>query len=208
MDELDADGLVIWPAAERNKQPIVEALLTIVPQGHGKILEISAATGQHAEHFAPHFPGYDYYVSDCDPLHIESLGKRLRLGRCPNLMGPLKIDTTESKWPLERVEVVYNANMMHIAPWAAAVGLFSGAARILPLGGLLVTYGPYKIGGVHTSDSNERFDASLRARNEQWGVRDLDELKVVGLSHGLEFVEKRAMPANNFLLVFRRIEVA
>ncbi len=204
MDEMDEDGLPIWPAAERNKQPILNELMSLVPTGHGTILEVSAATGQHALHFAPHFPGYNYYVSDCDPEHLSTLLRRIQAAGILNLLGPLRLDTTDEMWPLSQVDVVYNANMMHIAPWEATVGLFHGSGRCLRSGGLLITYGPYRLEGRHNSESNERFDASLRVRNPQWGVRDLDELVPVAERAGLQFIEKRAMPANNFLLVWSK----
>jgi hypothetical protein len=94
--------------------------------------------------------------------------------------------------------------MVHIAPWAAAVGLFEGAARHLRQGGLLLTYGPYKMGGQHTAESNERFDASLRERNAAWGVRDVDDLAVLANARRIELVERTAMPANNFFLVWQK----
>lgn len=204
MDQTDDLGLPIWPAAERNKQPILEVLLAIIPPGQGTILEISAATGQHAVHFAPHFPGYDYYVSDTDHEHLATLGRRIEGSGIANLMGPLQLDTTSELWPIQQAEVIYNANMMHIAPFAATVGLFRGAGRVLTQGGYLLTYGPYMLDGQHTSVSNEHFDASLKQRDTSWGVRDIADLKPLAAEHGLSLREKRAMPANNFFLVWQK----
>jgi SAM-dependent methyltransferase len=204
MDELDELGLPVWAAAERNKQPILDELLTLIRPQPGRILEISAATGQHAVHFAPHFPAHNYYVSDCDPTHIKTLAQRLKLARIPNLMGPLYLDTTEQPWPLSDVDVLYNANMTHIAPFEASVGLFQGAQTVLKQGGLLLTYGPFRVDGQHTSESNAQFHASLLARNPAWGVRDLTELTQLALGCGLTLQEKRAMPANNLLVVWRK----
>lgn len=210
MDQTDDLGLPIWPAAERNKQPILDALLEIIPQGQGTILEISAATGQHAVHFAPHFPGYKYYVSDMDHEHLATLGRRIERSGIANLMGPLFVDATsepwpiQSLWPIQHVEVIYNANMMHIAPFSATAGLFRGAGRVLTQGGYLLTYGPYMLDGQHTSVSNEHFDASLKQRDTSWGVRDIADLKLLAAEHGLSLREKRAMPANNFLLVWQK----
>lgn len=204
MDQTDDSPLPVWPAAERNKQPILEALQSIIPQGHGSILEISAATGQHALHFAPHFPGYDYYVSDYDQEHLKTLKRRVAASRIGNLMGPLLLDTTAALWPLAQIDVIYNANMMHIAPFAATVGLFRGAGRTLRAGGYLLTYGPYKVDGQHTSESNESFDASLKQRDPLWGVRDLTDLKLLADEHGLSLMQQRFMPANNLLLVWQK----
>jgi hypothetical protein len=204
MDGRDSHGLPNWAAADRNKQPILEVLLSIVPSGHGTFLEISAATGQHAAHFAPHFPGYNYYVSDCDETHLVTLHKRLLGSTIGNLLGPLRLDTTSETWPIPFADIIYNANMMHIAPWSASVGLFRGAARTLTERGQLLTYGPYRIDGQHTSESNERFDSSLRERDPDWGVRDLSALNSLAESVGLRLTGRTAMPANNFLLAWGR----
>jgi hypothetical protein len=202
MDDRDEYGLPLWPAAERNKQPILECLLTIVPQTAGVWLEIAAATGQHAVHFAPHFPDYSYLCTDCDEKHLATLIKRQLVAQIPNLKPPVRLDVTEASWPLARADVIYNANMVHIAPFEVAEGLFRGAARLLDAGKLLLTYGPYKFDGAHTSESNERFDASLRDKNPAWGVRDLVELRAVAEPLGFRCREPLPMPANNFLLVW------
>jgi SAM-dependent methyltransferase len=204
MDAQDELGLPVWPAAERNKQPILDEFKQLIGEGPGTILEIASGTGQHALHFAPHFAGYDYYVSDCDPQHLVTLRTRLRACNIKNLMGPLCLDTTDAQWPLQEAHVIYCANMIHIAPIEATVGLLRGAGRILTPQGLLITYGPYKVDGRHISDSNEAFDASLRERNPAWGVRDVSELSATALAFGVRLVERRQLPANNCLLVFTR----
>jgi SAM-dependent methyltransferase len=204
MDAQDEFGLPVWPAAERNKQPILEQLEQLIFDGHGTILEVAAGTGQHALHFAPRFPGYDYYVSDCDPDHLATLRLRLRASQVKNLMGPLFLDTTQSTWPLEKAQVIYCANMAHIAPFEATVGLLRGAAHILSAEGLLLIYGPFKVDGRHISESNEAFDTSLRERDRAWGVRDVNELSEAARIFGLRLAERRPLPANNCLLVFTR----
>ena len=204
MDDRDEYGLPLWPAAERNKQPILERLLTIVPQVGGIWLEIAAATGQHAVHLAPHFPAYSYIPTDFDEKHLATLIKRQLVSAIENLKPPVRLDVTEESWPLEKADVIYNANMVHIAPFFVTEGLFRGAARLLDPGKILITYGPYKFDGVHTSESNERFDASLRERNSAWGVRDLAELGAVAEAVGFTCREPLPMPANNFLLVWDR----
>ncbi len=201
-DDQDAHGLAIFPAAERNKQPILEKLLEIVPPAGGVWLEIAAATGQHAVHFAPHFPGYAYIPTDCDEKHLATLIKRRLVAGVENLMPPVRLDVTDETWPVGKANVIYNANMVHIAPFAAAEGLFRGAGRLLGSGQLLITYGPYKFDGVHTSESNERFDASLRARDASWGVRDVTDLRRLAGDVGLTLRMPIPMPANNFLLVW------
>lgn len=108
-------------------------------------------------------------------------------------------------WPLSRADVIYNANMIHIAPFDAAVGLFRGAGRLLPAHGMLFTYGPYKFGGKHTAESNASFDQSLRSRNLSWGVRDVDELEKLAARCGMQLSERVPMPANNFSLVWKKL---
>lgn len=205
MDELDEWGLPMWPAAERNKQPIFEELSSVLPTKPHTFLELAAGTGQHAVFFAERLSHATYYPSDSDPVHIQTLAARVAYSRLPNLQPPLIVDCTQDDWGLEQVDVIYNANMVHIAPWEAAQGLFRGAGRVLPRGGMLVTYGPYKIAGEHTAESNARFDASLRERDARWGVRGLEELSELGQKSGLALRERRPMPANNFFVVWQRV---
>jgi len=205
VDDVDEFGLPLWPAAERNKQPILEKLQELLDGRGGDLLEISAATGQHAHHFAPHFPSFSYYPTDYDEQHLETLHARHKLSDCGTLKAPARLDVTDEVWPLSSADVIYNANMIHIAPPAASEGLLRGAARLLSPGGLLITYGPYRLEGKHTSPSNERFDASLKSRNETWGVRDLTELSLIAKASALIPREPIPMPANNFLVVWDRL---
>lgn len=201
-DDRDEFGLPVWPAAERNKQPILETLLQVVPQTGGVWLEIAAATGQHAVHFAPHFPNYSFQPSDIDEKHLATLIKRQFVANVPNLKPPVRLDVIDDLWPLHAADIIYCANMIHIAPWEVSVGLFRGAGRLLTSGKMLITYGPYQFEGSHTSESNEKFDASLRRRDPAWGVRDVSDLKKLAQSVGLVCRAPIPMPANNFLLVW------
>jgi hypothetical protein len=200
-DLVDEHGLPLWPAAERNKAPIAETLQRVLPE-RGLLLEVASGTGQHALHFAGALPGWTIQPSECDPDHLATLRRRVALFANPRVLSPLELDVT-GLTPSLRPTAIYCANMLHIAPWAACLGLFSLAARLLREGGLLVTYGPYAVCGVHTSESNVAFDQSLRERNPEWGVRDTDALDEVARGKGLAFVESHAMPANNLLLVWR-----
>ena len=195
--------LPIWAAAERNKQPIAHELCRLFARP-GLLLEIGSATGQHASHFCEQLPHLQIQPSDYDAEHLETLRKRVALGQWPRLLPPLQIDVCETPWPIAAADYVFSANMMHIAPWAASVGLFRGCSTILAAGGLLVTYGPYKLGGQHTAASNESFDLSLRARNADWGVREVNDLVALGAPLGLELVERLSLPANNQMLVFKK----
>jgi len=203
-DDVDEHGLPVWPAAERNEQPILDQLVPVTRGRSGVFLEISAATGQHAAHFAPALPAFRYQPSDVDPEHLATLARRVESMEMGNLLPPIRIDVTDDLWPISHAHVIYNANMIHIAPWEATLGLMKGAGRLLPTGGLLVTYGPYRIDGRHTSESNERFDASLRGRDPRWGVRDLSEVARVAEPHGLVPRAPISMPANNLLIVWDR----
>lgn len=201
-DVTDEHGLPLWPAPERNKQPIFEVLERVLPE-RGRLLELASGTGQHAVYFANSLLGYTIQPSDSDPENLATLRRRVALAANPRLLPPLALDVTG---PLPEVDctAVFCANMVHIAPWAASVGLFRVSAHVLAPNGLLVTYGPYSFHGEHTAESNARFDRSLRDRNPEWGVRDVDALETVARAHGFALGETHALPANNFALVWTR----
>ncbi len=201
-DLTDEHGLPLWPAPERNKQPIADALKVVLPP-RGLLLEIASATGQHALHFAAELPGWTMQPSDCDPEHLDTLRRRVALAKQPRVLAPLVLDVTAEP-PACEPTAIFCANMLHIAPWRACAGLFDVAARLLPPAGPLVTYGPYAVHGEHTAESNARFDASLRERNPEWGVRDVDAVRELALARGFALEATHVMPANNLLLVWRR----
>jgi len=191
------------PSAERNKQPILEVLARVLPP-RGLVLEIGSGTGQHVAHFAKALTAHTFQPSEMDVARHASIEAWVAADRLPNVRPPLAIDLTTRPWPLAAADAVVCINVIHISPWEATLGLMAGAARILPVGGVLVTYGPYLRGGEHTAPSNEAFDASLRARNPGWGVRDVDALVEVASEEGLALEEVVPMPANNFTLVWRK----
>ena len=201
-DLADEHGLPLWPAAERNKVPIGESLRIVLPE-RGQLLEVASGTGQHALHFATVLPSWTIQPSERDAELLETLRRRVALAKNPRLLPPLELDVTDEPPDLEPT-AIYCASMVHIAPWAACVGLFRMASELLRGGRLLVTYGPYSVHGEHTAESNARFDESLRERNPEWGVRDVDALEDVAREHGFALAETHAMPANNLLLVWRR----
>lgn len=203
-DSTDPHGLPLWPAPERNKQPILQQLLELIPPAARSLLEVASATGQHALHFASALPHVTYQPSDYDEEHLSTLRRRVELSGLANLLPPLRLNATSSTWPAAIYDVVYNANMVHIAPWEVAEGLFRGAGQVLGPAGVLLTYGPYQLDGRHTSLSNEQFDASLRERDSRWGVRDLADLERLAGDCGLRLSEKVAMPANNYLVRWAR----
>jgi hypothetical protein len=201
-DSTDEHGLPLWPSAERNKQPIADVLAAVLP-AHGLLLEVASGTGQHAAHFTHALPGFTIQPSERDPELLETLRRRVAIVGNERLLPPIELDVTGPAPKLEPT-AIFCANMVHIAPWSACVGLFRIAGLLLPEGGLLVTYGPYSVHGEHTADSNARFDQSLRERNAEWGVRDVDALERVARDRGLGLVATHSLPANNLALVWRR----
>jgi SAM-dependent methyltransferase len=192
-----------WPAPERNKEPIRELLAQVLPP-RGRLLELASGSGQHAVYFAAAFPGLVYQPSDPDAAHVASIAAYVAEAGLPNLLPPLTLDVCADAWDVAPVDAVFNANMVHIAPWEAAQGLMRGVGRVLRQGGVLALYGPFKLGGEHTAESNARFDADLRARDPRWGVRDAEAVEALAEAEGLRPTARTAMPANNFVLTFEK----
>ncbi len=201
--ERENDGRLMAPAAERNKGPILEVLKRFLP-GHGLVLEIASGTGQHVMHFATALPELTWQPTDLNAEHLTSISAWIRHSGLGNVRTPFELDVGADPWPVERAEAVLCFNMIHIAPWAATRQLIEGAARVLAPGGVLFLYGPYRRFGAHTAPSNEAFDADLRMRNPEWGLRDMEEVVALAERNGLSLVEIMPMPANNFSVVFRR----
>lgn len=191
------------PAAERNKEPILEVLRRVLPDS-GVVLEIAEGSGQHAVHFARALPGLVWQPSDPDAASRASIAAWRATAGLPNLLPVIELDVCRQPWPVTSAAAIVCINMIHISPLAATHALLEGAGRILPEGGVLYLYGPYKRGGAHTAPSNAAFDAQLRAQNPHWGVRDLEAVVALAEGQGLEFAEAIDMPANNLSLVFRR----
>ncbi len=192
-----------WPAPERNKQPILSVLQRVLPAS-GTLLELASGTGQHATYFAKQLPSWTFQPSDLDPVNLLSISSWVRESKLPNVREPLRIDVCDDDWGVEPVDAIYNANLIHIAPWAAAVGLLSGAGRYLSAAGRLIMYGPFRIAGQHTAASNQSFDEGLQQRDASWGVRDLEQVLSLAEQHGLALLERTEMPANNQTLVLGR----
>ena len=201
--EKRADGTGFSPSAERNKGPILDVLARVLPKS-GVVLEIASGTGQHVIHFARALPGLAWQPSDPDAGSRESIAARARDERLANVNPPIELDVTRLPWPLRAADAMVCINMVHIAPWSATLALFEGAKALLPARGILFLYGPYRRFGGHTSESNARFDSDLRARNPQWGVRDLEAVSEAAARAGFALAEIVDMPANNLSLVFER----
>jgi hypothetical protein len=198
--------------ADRNKQAILEVLLTVLP-ARGVALEIASGTGQHVAWFAAAMPNWTWQPTDFDegPFgSFASIEAHVAQAGLTNVRAPVRLDVTAPQWSVgERsFDAIYCANMLHIAPWAACSGLMAGAARHLAPNGVLVTYGPYLEDDVPTAPSNLQFDESLRARDAAWGIRRLEDVEQEAERAGLALRERHAMPANNLLLVFGRAGAA
>lgn len=192
------------PATERNREPILAVLREVLPPV-GTILEVSSGSGEHAVFFAPRLAPRKWLPSDPNPVARASIAAWRQYCPSENLYPPIALDVCDSSWAVEQeISAIANINMIHIAPWAACLGLMAGARRILPLGGKLYLYGPFKQGGKHTAPSNAAFDESLQVQNPQWGIRDLEEVVAVAQSEGFLLVKTVAMPANNLSVIFQK----
>lgn len=195
------------PAARRNADAILDVLRRVLPES-GTVLEIGSGTGQHAASFAGPLAPRRWLPSDPDPNQRASIAAWIADMDDPKPLAPRAIDAASPDWDVraeDTITAITSTNVVHISPWSVTLGLVGGAGRILPVGGVLHFYGPFKRGGVHTTPSNAAFDANLRARDPEWGVRDLDEIEVLALAAGLTLDQVIDMPSNNFSVVFKRI---
>jgi SAM-dependent methyltransferase len=189
-------------ACERNKGPILEVLRTAFA-GCRRVVEIGSGTGQHAVHFARHLTHLQWQPTD-RAEHLPGLAARIVAEGPPNLASPVELDVLQQPWPAVRGDAVFTANTLHIMSWPAVEALFRGLPGVLEPGGVLAVYGPFKYGGRFTTDSNAAFDAMLRERDPQSGLRDFEAVNALAEALGLALVADHAMPANNQLLVWRR----
>jgi SAM-dependent methyltransferase len=197
----------VAPAAERNKQPILEVLQRVLPKAGGLLLEIASGSGQHAAHFARGLPAWTLQPTDVEADALASIAAHVAEAQASglnNLRPPRPLDVRLPDWGSLSADAIFSANMIHVAPWDCALGLLDGASRVLAPGGLLIVYGPFTRGGQHTAASNAAFDASLRQRDPSFGVRDLDVVLAEAARRQLGHLETVSMPANNLTVVMRR----
>lgn len=207
--ENNADDRQYAPATQRNREPILGVLQMVLPPT-GTVLEIASGTGEHAVFFAPRLAPRNWQPSDFNPVALASIAAWRDHLAVANLYPPLALDVQASEWPVEApnfaagpITAIACINMIHISPWSACLSLLAGAGRILPQGGILYLYGPYKLQGEHTAASNAAFDLSLRSQNPEWGVRDLEAVVASAASANLELIQTIQMPANNLSVVFQ-----
>lgn len=209
---VEADGRLDAAAFHRNHAPIWAVLQKFLAGKSGDVLEAGSGTGQHVVHFARHTPDIIWWPSDLNARHLKSIEAWRAHAALPNIRPPLRIDLSDPAWssamhdgsgPAEPL-AVFCANVIHIAPWRVAEGLFAGAGRYLRADGRLFLYGPFKRDGKHTAMSNAVFDTSLRGQDAEWGVRDIADLEKLAAGAGLALVETVPMPASNLILAFGR----
>jgi SAM-dependent methyltransferase len=204
------DGRLDAAAYHRNHAAIAPLLRRFLESRAGNVLEIGSGTGQHAVTFASELPDVTWWPTDLNDNHLRSIAAWREHSKLDNVKPPVRLDASASGWRLpslglpEQFVAIFCANVIHISPWAVAQGLFAGAGRHLISGGRLFLYGPFRRDGVHNAASNAEFDASLRDRNPEWGVRDTADLKKLGEANGLRLAELVEMPSNNAVLIFER----
>jgi SAM-dependent methyltransferase len=191
------------PHVARNAGPIADLLRAILPT-EGLVLEIASGTGEHILHFAREFPALRFQPSDPDPAALASIEAWRADAGPANLLPAIALDAHQSNWPVASADALLCINMVHISPWAATLGLLRGAGRLLAPGAPLYLYGAYRQTGVPTAPSNEAFDASLRARDPAWGLRNLEEVVAAAAGQRLRLETVVAMPANNLSVVLRK----
>jgi SAM-dependent methyltransferase len=193
------------PSAQRNRGPILEVLRRVLPST-GTVLEIASGTGEHVTFFAQALTSLKFQPSDIDATARASVDAWREELALSNVKPALSLDVLDETWPFAdgNFDAIVNINMIHISPWRATLGLMRHAARVLKSGAPLVTYGPYIQKDVVTAPSNIAFDESLRARNAEWGVRNLEDVVAAAQEKGIALEEIVQMPANNLCVVFRK----
>jgi SAM-dependent methyltransferase len=190
------------PAALRNREPIAEVLQDWLPKS-GLVLEIASGTGEHAAFFAERFRNLEWQPSDVHPDALGSIAAWRDEVQMPNLREPLALDASSSDWPIASADAVLSINMVHISPWASALGSIDGAARLLPPGGPLILYGPWLKDDIVTAQSNLAFDADLKRRDSEWGLRRVEDFAAAAGKQDIRLEQTRPMPANNLMLLLR-----
>lgn len=198
------DRRLEYPATMRNRDVILDVLRGVLPAS-GLVLEIASGSGEHVVHFARAFPDLTFQPSDPEDAALQSIAAWTQDSGAANVLPPLVLDAASDRWPIDSADAILCINMIHISPWRATEGLIRGAAKQLSAGAPLYLYGPYRRADVTTAPSNEAFDASLKSRNPEWGMRDLEAVAELALAEGFSEPLITEMPANNLSVVFRRV---
>jgi hypothetical protein len=203
IDEAGSEARRHAPATLRNRDAIAQVLHAVLPKT-GMMLEIASGSGEHVVHFAQTFPNLQWQPSDCEPSALRSIMAWTADAGLANVLPPVPIDVEQAEWPVRQADAILCINMVHISPWTATLALLRQAALLLPSGAPLYLYGPFVRDDVMTADSNLAFDASLKARNPDWGLRDVADIDGAAAACGFVRGELIEMPANNLSLVYRR----
>ncbi len=201
--EAGVEAKKVAPAAARNRDAILAVVRAMLPDA-GNVLEIASGSGEHIVHFARSLPHLHWQPSDPEPAALASIAAWSAEAALPNVAPPVMLDVISPDWPVAGADAILCINMIHIAPWEATIGLMSGAGRLLAPGAPLYLYGPFEEDDIPLAPSNAEFDASLRARDPEWGLRHVDDVAGVAARHGLALRKRLAMPANNVSLIFYR----
>jgi len=196
------DTIPYSASAERNRQPILDQVRDLMP-AQGTVLEIGSGTGQHAVFLSQNLPHLLWQPSD-RAMNLHGLEACFSAQGNDRILPILKLDVLKDPWPGCSYEAVYSANTAHIMPWDAVVAMFSGVAAHLLPGARFFLYGPFNIDDQFTSEGNKQFDARLRAEDPNRGIRDMTAIELLARLHHMQFEQKMAMPANNFILVFSK----
>lgn len=200
---MPADARRSAPHVARNAGPIADVLGSVLP-ARGLVLEVASGTGEHIVHFASAFSKLLWQPSDPDPAALRSIEAWRADSGLPNLLPPVALDARAASWPVAEADAMLAINMIHISPWEATAGMMRGAGRLLGAGAPLYLYGAFRQAGVETAPSNEAFDRSLRARDPEWGLRDLEAVVAEAEANGFALETVVPMPANNLSVILRK----
>jgi hypothetical protein len=196
-----------YPATGRNQEVILDVLKEALPNS-GAVLEVASGSGQHITYFAQQIPQLKWQPSDIEAAARASIDAwRNEMGVTDAVLTPIDLDASVDIWPLGHIKnlnAIMSINMIHISAWEACLGLLKNASRVLPAGGVLYLYGPFKVGGLHIAPSNAEFDLSLQSQNPSWGVRNLDDVAEEALKQNFQLMKTIRMPANNFSVIFHK----
>jgi|TARA_B110000027_G_C16025682_1_gene258428 hypothetical protein len=203
----NTDVRLDYPATGRNQEVILDVLKEALPKS-GAVLEVASGSGQHITYFAQQIPQLKWQPSDIEAAARASIDAwRNEMGVTEAVHTPIDLDASVDIWSLGHIKdlnAIMSINMIHISAWEACLGLLKNASRVLPAGGVLYLYGPFKVGGFHIAPSNAEFDLSLQSQNPSWGVRNLDDVAEEALKQNFQLMKTIRMPANNFSVIFHK----
>ena len=203
----NTDVRLDYPATGRNQEVILDVLKEALPNS-GAVLEVASGSGQHITYFAQQIPQLKWQPSDIEAAARASIDAwRNEMGVTEAVHTPIDLDARVDIWSLGHIKdlnAIISINMIHISAWEACLGLLKNASRVLPAGGVLYLYGPFKVGGLHIAPSNAEFDLSLQSQNPSWGVRNLDDVAEEALKQNFQLMKTIRMPANNFSVIFHK----